>query len=161
MVTIERRMAWAALGGPAVIAAVDQASKAVVVRSVAQPLTIWRGSLGYVEIDLAHNTGGAFSLFADYGTALTVVTGLVIVAILGPLVSGRIPHRVASTGLTMIAGGALGNFIDRARLGYVVDFIEVGASSTLRWPTFNVADTSIVVGTGLVVFYLLRSEVRA
>lgn len=161
MVTTERRMAWAALSGPVLIAATDQLSKAVVVRSAPQPLTIWRGSLGYVEIDLAYNTGGAFSLFAEFGTALTVVTGLVIVGILAILVSERVPHSLASGGLTMIAGGALGNFVDRARLGYVVDFIEVGASSTLRWPTFNVADTSIVVGTGLVVFYLLRSEVRA
>lgn len=159
--TTERRIAWAALSGPALIAAADQVSKAVIVRSATQPWTIWRGSLGYVEIDLAHNTGGAFSLFADYGTALTVITGLVIVVILGILVAARVPRRMASTGLTMIAGGALGNFVDRARLGYVVDFIEVGASSTLRWPTFNVADASIVIGTGLVVYYLLRSEVRA
>lgn len=153
-------MAWTALGGPALIAAVDQASKAVVMRSMPDPTTIWHGSLGYAEIDLAHNTGGAFSLFASYGTALTVITGLVIVAILGVLVSGRVHAPIASVGLAMIAGGALGNFVDRVRLGYVVDFVEIGASPTLRWPTFNLADASIVVGTALVVVFLLRSEVQ-
>lgn len=157
--TYERRIVWAALGGPVLIAAADQASKALVVRSIAHPLTILRGPIGYVELDLAQNTGGAFSLLANYGTLLTVVTGLVIVAILGMLLSGRVHGPLAFVGLTMISGGALGNFIDRARLGYVVDFIEVGASPTLRWPTFNFADTSIVVGTVLVVLYLLRSEV--
>lgn len=161
MVTTVRRMTWASLSGAAAIAVADQASKAVVVRSVPHPSRIWDGALGYVEIDLAHNSGGAFSLFADYGTALTVVTGVVIVAILAVLISERVPHPLASVGLTAIVGGALGNFIDRVRLGYVVDFIEIGASSTLRWPTFNVADASIVAGTGLLVFYLLRSEVQA
>lgn len=159
--TTVRRITWPSLSGAAAIAAADQASKAVVVRSIPRPLRVWDGGLGYVEIDLARNSGGAFSLFADYGTALTVVTGMVIVAIVAVLLSGRVTHPLASVGLTGIVGGALGNFIDRARLGYVVDFIEIGASSTLRWPTFNVADTSIVVGTGLLVFYLLRSEVQA
>lgn len=161
MGTTERRIAWAALSGPVLIAAADQASKAIIVRTVTAPLTVLRGSVGYVELDLAHNTGGAFSLFAAHGTILAVVTGLVVLALLGLLASGRAHDPLARVGLTMIAGGALGNLIDRVRLGYVVDFIEVGASPTLRWPTFNVADASIVVGTALVVFYLLRSEVRS
>ena len=160
MMSIQRRTPWAALSGSLLIATADQASKAWVVRSIQEPLTILRGSAGYVEFDLAHNTGGAFSLFADYGTTLTVITGLVILGIVGALVSGRFHHPLSNTGLALIAGGALGNFVDRVRLGYVVDFIEIGASPTLRWPTFNVADASIVVGTILVVTFLLRSEVR-
>ena len=57
--------------------------------------------------------------------------------------------------LGLILGGTLGNFIDRVRLGYVTDFISVGIGS-LRWPTFNVADSSIVVGIlALVVLAVL------
>lgn len=160
METPERRVAWGALSGPVLIAAADQASKAVVARSVDDPLTILRGSVGYIEFDLAHNTGGAFSLFASYGTVIAAITGLVIAVILGALVSGWGSGSWSALGLAMIAGGALGNFIDRVRLGYVVDFIEVGTSQSLRWPTFNLADASIVVGTLIVVFVLLRSEVQ-
>ena len=53
----------------------------------------------------------------------------------------------------MVLGGALGNIRDRVRLGYVVDFISVGFGQN-RFPTFNVADSAVVVGIGLLVLYL-------
>ena len=63
--------------------------------------------------------------------------------------------------LGVILGGTLGNFVDRLHQGYVTDWISVGIGD-LRWPTFNVADSSIVVGIGiLVVYLLLANPVRA
>lgn len=64
-------------------------------------------------------------------------------------------------GFSMILAGALGNIVDRLRFGYVVDFIELYINEKLRWPAFNVADSSIVVGVGIVLvaqFFLNRKE---
>jgi signal peptidase II len=54
-------------------------------------------------------------------------------------------------GFSMILAGALGNIVDRMRLGYVVDFVELYINEKLRWPAFNIADSSIVLGVGIVL----------
>jgi signal peptidase II len=59
--------------------------------------------------------------------------------------------------LGVILGGTLGNFVDRLRQGYVTDWLSVGIGD-LRWPTFNVADSSIVVGIGVLLLYLLLAK---
>jgi signal peptidase II len=61
--------------------------------------------------------------------------------------------------LGLVLGGTLGNLLDRIRLGYVTDFISVGIGS-LRWPTWNVADASIVVGILALVAYLMLLDPR-
>jgi signal peptidase II len=63
-----------------------------------------------------------------------------------------IPQRVL---LGCILGGAIGNLVDRVRLGWVVDFIDVGVGAT-RWPVFNVADSAVTVGVILLAWYLAR-----
>jgi len=69
-------------------------------------------------------------------------------------------ERFSALGLAMVIGGALGNVIDRVRLGYVIDFIELYAGS-YYWPAFNVADSAIVVGAGLLVFEVLFAKAPA
>jgi signal peptidase II len=59
--------------------------------------------------------------------------------------------------LGVVLGGTLGNFTDRLRQGYVTDWLSIGIGDT-RWPTFNVADSSLVVGIGILVLYLLLSH---
>ncbi|MCL5025082.1 MAG: signal peptidase II, partial [Chloroflexi bacterium] len=59
--------------------------------------------------------------------------------------------------LGLLLGGTLGNLTDRLRLGFVVDFIDVGVGN-LRWPTFNVADSAFVIGVGILLIYFLLSE---
>ncbi|MDP9243630.1 MAG: signal peptidase II, partial [Chloroflexota bacterium] len=61
--------------------------------------------------------------------------------------------------LGVILGGTAGNLVDRIRFGYVTDFVSVGVGE-VRWPTFNVADSSIVVGIGLLVVYLMVTDRR-
>ena len=61
--------------------------------------------------------------------------------------------------LGVVLGGTLGNFVDRLRQGYVTDWLSVGIGD-LRWPTFNVADSSLVVGIGVLVLYLLFDQAR-
>jgi signal peptidase II len=124
-----------------------------------------RGSIsiidGVVRLTLAHNPGGAFGILAGQGVLLTLLTIGVVAVILVMLWRRRVQATVMAVALSAVAGGALGNLIDRLRLGYVVDFLDIGLSPALRWPTFNLADASIVLGTGLLLWHLLTQEARS
>lgn len=108
--------------------------------------------IGTADFELARNTGASFSLFQGQ-TAVLVPVAVVLVGVLVVMV-WRAPTvgRAAIYGL--ILGGALGNLSDRlfrGGSGGVVDFIDLHF-----WPTFNVADSCIVVGCGLLVISILR-----
>ena len=141
-----------------VVLLADQATKA----AVASALDI--GERAPVIGDLVvlwhvQNKGAAFSLFQGGQPFFLVVTVLAF----GMLIyfqrafRGRGPALYVVLGL--ILGGTLGNLLDRIRLGYVTDFISVGIG-TLRWPTWNVADASIVVGILALVAYLMLLDPR-
>ena len=111
--------------------------------------------LGFFRIIHIHNTGASFGLFPDQTLILTIVGIVVIIAVL--LFVLRFSHhfpflnnKLGMLALGLIFGGAVGNLIDRLRLGYVTDFIDVGV-----WPVFNIADSSSVVGTAILVFIIL------
>lgn len=130
----------------------DQLTKALVVANLAYGERI--DVLGDV-VQLWHlrNTGAAFSLLPG-ATWLFVpmhVLAVAMVVYFHRQFRGRGPwiHVV----LGAILAGGLGNLTDRLRLGYVVDFVSVGIGD-LRWPAFNVADPSLVIGIGLLVAYL-------
>ncbi len=103
---------------------------------------------------LAHNYGAAFSFLNDqpgwqrwFFSILAAGVSLVIIVWLFRLPAGQ---RVTAAGLAMILGGAVGNLIDRLRLGYVVDFIDVHYAG-YHWPAFNIADSAITVGVILLL----------
>lgn len=152
----EQRRLWTGLIGIAAIIAFDQLSKWIVMREVDGWVSLWDE---YVRLTLIHNPGGAFGILADYGPWLTVLTVIVASGIVLALGAGRGRAPLAMAGLVAIAGGALGNLIDRLRFGYVIDFIDLGVSPTLRWPTFNLSDAAIVLGTAFVLWHLLRGEI--
>ena len=140
------------LGTAAVLYAADQVTKAMVVANVeygeripviGELLQIWH----------VRNTGAAFSLLPGATWLFIPVTIFAIgmVAWFHRSFQRRTPwiHVV----LGAILGGTLGNLTDRLRFGWVVDWISVGIGD-LRWPTFNVADPSVVIGIGLLVGYL-------
>ncbi|MFP4335198.1 MAG: signal peptidase II [Wenzhouxiangella sp.] len=108
----------------------------------------------WLNLTLAHNDGAAFSLLAGAGGwqrwFFTVVTVLVSAVLLVWL--KRLPHRsrLLPVALVLVLGGALGNLIDRVRLGYVVDFIDIHYQGW-HWPAFNLADSVIVVGVLLLL----------
>jgi signal peptidase II len=110
---------------------------------------------GVVQLEYARNTGAAFSLFQADGVVLAVVAIAVSVGILvyyrrtsgGPL--------LVRCALGLVLGGAMGNLVDRIRLGFVVDFIDLH-----WWPVFNVADSCIVVGVALLVLQSFLQEPR-
>jgi signal peptidase II len=106
------------------------------------------------NLTLLHNTGAAFSFLHDGAgwqrwlfTAIAVIVAGVVVLWLARIGGGQ---RWASCSLALILGGALGNLIDRVRLGYVVDFIQIyyGAWS---FPAFNLADSAITVGACMLI----------
>ncbi|RRR69096.1 MAG: signal peptidase II [Candidatus Viridilinea halotolerans] len=109
-----------------------------------------------VRIAYSHNTGVAFSLFQGHSEILTL-TAILILAGAIYFYRTQMPNERFSAQLTLglILGGALGNIVDRVRLGYVVDFIQVG-----WWPIFNLADSLICVGAGLLMLQILRDDLR-
>jgi signal peptidase II len=141
------------LGIGLLVLLLDQVTKALVVAHI--PFGTSIPVVGDLLI-LWHvrNSGAAFSLFQG-GTVLFMV---VTVVALGMIVyfhrafAGRSLWLQALLGL--ILGGTLGNLVDRVRQGYVTDFVSFGFGST-RFPTFNVADSSIVVGIGTLVIVLM------
>ncbi len=109
--------------------------------------------IGTLDLELSYNTGSAFSLFQRETPVLVVVAAVLVVALAALVWRSPTLGRAAILGL--IIGGALGNLSDRlfrANHGAVVDFVALHF-----WPTFNVADSSIVIGCVLLVVSLLRT----
>lgn len=105
---------------------------------------------GIIRLTYTTNTGGAFGLFANQTFLLTMIAFVGIAVLVLYLRYLPLDSRLLRLGLGLALGGAAGNLIDRVRLGEVTDFIDVGF-----WPIFNIADSAIVVGTFLIVYYLL------
>ena len=134
----------------------DQVTKALVVSNLAVgEKTNLLGDV--VQVWHAQNRGAAFSLFQGGTIVFLVVSVLSIgmVAYFYRSLRDRSPwvHVV----LGIVLGGTLGNFTDRLRQGYVTDWLSIGIGDT-RWPTFNVADSSVVVGIGILVLYLFLAS---
>lgn len=107
---------------------------------------------GWLAFTHAHNRGAAFSLFHGQVPVLAIVSAVVTVGIivyerkLGPRTT---LHNLA---ISLLLGGAVGNLVDRVRLGYVIDMIDLqNGSGRNIWPVFNVADIALVVGVGFVL----------
>lgn len=131
----------------------DQATKWAIVEWVSLYDRIPLNS--FINLTHQKNSGAAFSFLANAGgwqrwffvVLATVVSGAIVVWI------WRIRHEgqaMLSTGLALVLGGAVGNLIDRARLGHVTDFIQVWFGEW-AFPSFNVADASISVGAALLI----------
>jgi signal peptidase II len=108
--------------------------------------------IGPLDLALSRNTGASFSLFQ--GDAVIIVPVAVVLVIVLGTMAWRAPTRGRAAALGLIIGGALGNLSDRlfrGDHGAVVDFIALHF-----WPTFNVADSCIVVGCALLLFSLVR-----
>jgi len=144
-----RLLAGAAVG----VLALDQVTK-----TLASDTLRGRGIAvlgGAVDLVYTRNTGAAFSLLPGGGLSFAIIAVLVsagIVLYYRHIVSEPLFFRLA---LALILGGAVGNLIDRIRLGYVVDFID------LRWwPVFNIADSAVVVGVAGLIIRSLVAGVR-
>ncbi len=115
---------------------------------------------GFLDIQRSHNTGVAFGLFADsastYRVALLLAfSAAALLLLIWLLLRNRSTDPASNTAVALIFGGAIGNVFDRIRAGSVTDFLDfyVGAH---HWYTFNVADTAITIGAGLLLLGMLR-----
>lgn len=145
----------------ALLIAADQASKWLLVKFL--PLEGTRVVVkGFFRLWHVRNSGAVWGFFSghDGGLVPKVITGLAVAALVIVawffLRAGR-GERLELTSYAFILGGALGNIIDRLRLGYVVDFLDAYVKNW-HWPTFNVADSCITIGVLLLALSLLKRE---
>ncbi len=142
--------------------AVDQATKEIVSRTLPLYKSI-EVVQGWFSLTHIRNRGGAFGLLAEGGSglqtfffaAVSVLALGIILLLYGRVGSGKLWITLA---LALVFGGALGNLIDRLRFGEVVDFLDfyVGAA---HWPAFNVADSAISVGAGILFLGALLRKI--
>lgn len=175
------RSAFAARRGyflaAAVVVLLDQIAKIL-----ADAFVRGRGAIevvpGFLNLWYSRNRGGLFGSFAGLddpwrAVLLTAFPVVAIVAIALFLAKTDEPDRSTLFGLALILGGATGNLVDRVVRGSVVDYLDVYAShpglaswlmqtfGTVHWPTFNVADSAIVVGACLLVLDVVRPDRKA
>ena len=113
----------------------------------------------FFQLCYVENRGAAFGILQNRKFFFVVVTSVVIICIIFFLVKySNNLNLLIKTGLIMLLGGAVGNFIDRIRLGYVIDFLSFRLGKSYDFPVFNVADMFIVCGTILVMFLILTNK---
>lgn len=146
-----RFVAWMAVA--VLVVAADQVTKWAIIEWVALYEKIPLNS--FINLTHQRNTGAAFSFLADAGgwqrwffVVLASAVSLMIIVWLWRLRKER--QFVLSAGLALVLGGAIGNLIDRATLGYVTDFIQVWFGNW-AFPSFNVADAGISVGAAFLI----------
>ncbi len=112
----------------------------------------------FFSITKAHNTGAAFSIFSNQRIFLIIVS-LLILIILCKLIKDYKLNKRNIIAFALLIGGLIGNLIDRIFLGYVIDYLsfEFGNYS---FPIFNLADTCIVIGVGLLFIATMKKEDR-
>jgi signal peptidase II len=148
------------LGAAGAVFIIDQTTKAWAVRRLR-----FGGDReiipGFLNFAYAQNTGAAFSMFDNHGDAGR--WGLSVVAFIAATLvlyffwkTPRSDDRILG-GLALLLAGIVGNVVDRARLGFVVDFIDVQLGSW-HYPTFNVADMAICTGAGLLILDMFLSK---
>jgi signal peptidase II len=153
-----KRKYWVLLICVVVVLALDQYTKYEVQQRIRLYQTISVID-GFFNLTHLRNTGGAFGILAGQkdgiGSLLFIVVSLTAVGVILYLFHRLKEHeQTLSLSLSLILSGAIGNLIDRIRYGEVVDFLDFHLFS-YHWPAFNIADSAITIGIGLMVFELL------
>lgn len=143
------------------VVVLDQISKYMIVATM--PLYHSRQVIpGCFDITYILNPGGAFGFLAGQSSNLRLIVFIVISSLAAGLVFYfyvRTPrtHLALSVGFALIFGGAIGNMIDRIRIGQVVDFLDFHIGN-LHWPAFNLADSAITVGMIIFAYHFLLKK---
>ena len=117
---------------------------------------------GFFNLVLIYNRGAAFGLFAnlslEFAWIFFIITTSLVLGVVAYL-WWRLPpdQTLAAVGFSLIFAGAVGNLIDRLRLGEVIDFLDFYVGR-FHWPAFNVADSLVCLGAGFLFWYIFREE---
>jgi signal peptidase II len=143
------------------ILVLDQWTKSLIIQKLLlyQKVEVIQGFFNIVHV---RNTGGAFGIFGGdkggLGSILFVVVSLIAIGVIIFLfIKIKENEKTLALSFSLILSGAIGNLIDRLRYGEVIDFLDFYLSST-HWPTFNVADSAICIGIGLMALELLKRD---
>ncbi|PTX51938.1 signal peptidase II [Melghirimyces profundicolus] len=130
----------------------DQVTKWLVLKkmSLYESIPLWEGVF---HITSHRNRGAAFGILQNQQWLFITITVAVVCGITWYLIRLKRTQPLMSWSLALILGGAVGNLIDRIRWGEVVDFLDF---RLIHYPIFNVADSAIVIGVGLMIFLTLR-----
>ena len=137
----------------------DQLSKLWIKSNLAVGESVFE--IGFFRLTYVQNTGSSFGLFQNQNLVLSIVaiTGACIILFLVFFMRQRIQILDTTLGrlsLGLIFGGTLGNLINRLSFGYVIDFINFN-----YWPAFNIADSSVVVGSIILAYSLIRLTIQS
>lgn len=135
----------------------DQISKIIIIKNIPLYASI-KIIPGFFDITHLHNMGGAFGLGANQSEAVRtfVFIGMAFLALILILWFYKTTPKEfvwLRIAYSMILGGAIGNLIDRIRMGYVVDFLDVYIKN-MHWPAFNIADSFITIGMGIILLHV-------
>jgi len=139
----------------------DQVTKWLIVTQVMAPPRVIE-VLPFFDIVLVHNRGISFGAFNTGSDSMAwALTGFALLIAAGLLVwLWRAKTGLIATALGLVIGGAIGNVIDRVRIGAVADFLDVHVG-TYHWPAFNLADSAITIGVALILLEALLGERRS
>jgi len=140
----------------------DQITKFIILGNLAMYETICVIP-NFFNIVHVHNTGGAFGIFADSNIILRKILFLFIASVATVFVFylyNKVPigYKYLSLGFALVFGGAIGNIIDRVRMGEVVDFLDFYIGS-YHWPAFNIADSAISIGITIFVIHVIFNKI--
>ena len=140
-----------------IAASIDQATKAWALDALWPPYSEGITLLPVLNLRLGFNTGVTFGMFAESAAgAVWLLVGIKLAVVAWLLMwLRRAANRTEATAIGLIIGGALGNILDRLRIGAVTDFIDAHYGGW-HWPTFNMADVAIVCGVAALILVSLR-----
>lgn len=122
-----------------------------------RPIEIIRN---FVELHYVKNYGAAFGILQNQRWFFIIITSIVVLAMISYMLkNSNSLTTLTKLSISMLSGGAVGNLIDRIRLGYVVDFIKLDLK-IYNFPVFNIADIFIVAGTALLVYTVLFDKLE-
>ena len=143
---------WASLASVALAAvAADQLTKAIVTSRLGLGEEVH--VVGPFSIHHVQNSGIAFGLFASATSLVILLTGVAVIWMIYFFARSGSRHTVLPVALGLVIGGSVSNLVDRVRLGHVTDFLDF-----TYWPAFNLADTFIVVGVGILLLALVAAD---
>ena len=113
---------------------------------------------GFLQFSFVENYGAAWGILQDKRLFFIILTALVVLVLASYIKLNKKLNKLTVTAISLVIGGAMGNLIDRIKMGYVIDFIDVDFGNLYDFPVFNFADSFIVVGTFLMAYLLLTDK---